>query len=141
MKMSFDGSLITVNELPKVKADMKEFKARYTDGDLKCFGYRAISDKYEAITGNRFPYLGDVVKANVEAFCVDKDDITQFRVVLLLESFAEIVEMTYFTNLNLEVDTSANWNQFRNKYTYSFSIVRFERKVTDELMLETDIAV
>ena len=34
MKISVDKSMTTINALPQVKEDLREFKARYTDGDL-----------------------------------------------------------------------------------------------------------
>ena len=141
MKMSFNGQFITVNELPKVKSDMKEFKARYTDGDLKTFGYNAIQEKYQKLTGKSIPWTTDIIKASVEAFGTDFDGNTLFRVVLLLDGWSEIVEMSYHTNLDLKVDNEPHWEKFKGQYMYTFSIVTFERNTEDDRILYSEIAV
>lgn len=140
MITTIDKSHITVADYPKVKSELKEFKARYTDGDLKCFADRAIADKYEKITGNSYPYACDVIRADVQAFDYDDDNGTYFRVDVLVDRYLEIVKIHYYANLDLEVDADAHWNRFENRYMYTFDITRYPRDIKTGHILYSDVA-
>lgn len=141
MNTTIDKKRITVADYKTVKAELKEFKERYTDGDLAVFARNAIDDKFEQITGERYPYSSDVLRADVEAFDYDEFHGTYFRVEILLDSWREITKVSYYTNLHLEIDTEAKWNQFEGKYMYTFDVTRYVRKEDTGHILYSDVAV
>lgn len=79
----------------KLRADMKEFKARYTDDDLK----RAIENVLNK------DFYGEIVQAKVEAFGFND---TSFAVDLMIDGFIKVYKIRYYCDLNLNVDTDDN---------------------------------
>lgn len=79
----------------KLRADLKEFKARYTDGDLK----RAIQDVLDT------DFYGDIVQAKVEAFGYND---TSFAVDLLIDGFIKMYKIRYYCNIDLKIDEDEN---------------------------------
>ncbi|MBO7309145.1 MAG: hypothetical protein J6V38_05890 [Kiritimatiellae bacterium] len=79
----------------KLRADMKEFKARYTDGDLK----RAIEDVLDK------DFYGDIIQAKVEAFGLAE---TSFAIDLVIDGFVRIYKIRYYCDINLKVDNDEN---------------------------------
>ena len=142
MNTKIDKDYIYMKDYSKVKEELKEFKSRYTDTDLRSFAEDAICDKYQKLTGKDYPWGHDIIRADVTAFGYDSTYGTYFRVDLLLDGYSEICRLRYYTNLNLEIDTEAKLNQFKGMYNYTFSIQRYERDLTnDESILYSDVAI
>lgn len=95
MKISIDKNTVTLAQAAAVRADIKEFKARYTDGDL----LRAFVD----FTGIDAPSGGEVLKATAEAFCACGN--THFMVELYVFSFGRFCVCSFFCDMGLTVDT------------------------------------
>lgn len=104
MKISVNKEYTTLSQLPKVKDDMKEFKARYTDGDLKNVFCDVVENEHEHAF--RF-YCSDIVSVNVEAFPAGDllDNETSFSVTMLCRRHGEFLEAHFYCNLGLTVDT------------------------------------
>lgn len=142
MNTKIEKDYIYMKDYPQVKEDLKEFKTRYTDTDLRSFAEDAICDKYQKLTGKSYPWGHDIIRADVYAFGHDSTYGTYFRVDLLLDGYSEICKLQYYTNLNLEIDTEAKWNQFKGMYNYTFSIQRYERDLTNnDSILYSDEAI
>lgn len=129
MKITFDPTNITVANLPKVKADMKEFKKTYTENDLVWMAHDALKDKYETITGKQYPWSSDIIRVNVKAFAYDdfEEHGTHFRVELMLDGYLELVDISFYMKLYGGIDAEAHWNQFDGNYMYTFDITRYKR--------------
>lgn len=99
MKITVEKEYTTLAALPKVKADMKEFKARYTDNDL-------LSAFWDAVEIDH-PWGHNVISANVESFPggTDFDNKTEFHVSLITHGWREFCEIDFYCNLDLTVDT------------------------------------
>lgn len=98
MKTSVCKDYTTLAELPRVKADLKEFKARYTDGDLKSFFMDETQD-YSA-------WCHDVVSASVQGFPAgtDYNDETSFCVDLVTMGTSEFCKIRFYCNMELQID-------------------------------------
>lgn len=125
MKMIFDGTQISCADAKQVRADMKEFKSRYTDGDLVNAAWRQLYEKYEELTGNRYPCGDDVLRVLVKAYAHDWKG-THFRVEFMLDRFDEICEVSFYTDMDLYIDTVGHWNPFNLRYDYVFNVRRFK---------------
>lgn len=125
MKMIFDGTQITCNDAKQVREDMKEFKSRYTDGDLVNKAWTQLHEKYEELTGQRYPSGNDVLRVLVQAYAHDWKG-THFRVELLLDRFDEICEISYYTDMDMDIDIVGHWNPFKLRYDYMFNVRRFK---------------
>lgn len=141
MNITIDKNNIKIGEYQTVKKDVSEFKKRYTDNDLVRVAEEALSEKYSEITGETFPSYSKVIRADVRAFAHDKWNGTYFRVNVYVENYWEICNIHYYTNLDLEVSTESNWNQFEGKYSYTFGITRYELKEETDRILYSDVAV
>lgn len=105
MKTYIDKSMTTIAQSAKVRDDLKEFKARYTDGDLKHFFLRQ--------TGTTKGYCSRVVEAVVTGFPGGYlyNDETRFCVSLILDSgdpgimTNEMMKIRYYCDLDLNIDT------------------------------------
>ena len=64
MKITVDLDLTTASKVAEVKADAKEFKAIYTDGDL----LRMFLDSIPEEDSFEIPYNPQIVYCNLEAF-------------------------------------------------------------------------
>ena len=102
MKVTYDKQYTCPAYVQQVKADMKEFKARYTDNDLINFFKQQVSAAY---TGD-----GDVIRANVEAFSSYGN--TLFSVNLVTENPIGFCRVSYFCDmdLNITVDPENLWD-------------------------------
>ena len=125
MKMIFDGTQITCNDAKQVREDMKEFKSRYTDGDLVNKAWTQLHEKYEELTGERYPCADDVLRANVIAFAHNWEG-TRFRVELILYHLDKIFEISYYTDMDFYIDTIGHWNPFDLRYDYMFNVRTFK---------------
>lgn len=99
MKITVEKQFTTLALLPQVKADMKEFKARYTDIDL----LNAFIDATDIVD----PYAADILRCDVEAFPAGTDfnDETHFFVEMVTFSYAKICVLRFYVDMNLTVDT------------------------------------
>lgn len=82
-----------------IKDAMKDFKAMYTDGDLK----RAFEDA----TGIKTGYNADIIRCNVEAF--DAGYVfghkPSFAVDMLMEKYDGFTKIHFYVDADLNVDT------------------------------------
>lgn len=99
MKITVEKKYTTLEKLPQVKADMKEFKARYTDNDL----LNAFVDATDIID----PYAADILRCDVEAFPAgsDFDDETHFGVEMVTFTYAKVCVLRFYVDMDLTVDT------------------------------------
>ena len=126
MKMTIDGTQITMNAVKHVKEDMKEFKSRYTDRDIVCHADDQIRSVYERLTQEAYPYTHDVVGIKVEAVYHDYQG-THFRVEMLLDGWDEFDKITFYADLDMNIDTEGHWSMFNNRYEYTFNVRRYKR--------------
>lgn len=106
MKTYIDKSMTTIAQSAKVRDDLKEFKARYTYGDLKHFFLNQ--------TNTTKGYCSRVVEATVTGFPGGwmVGDETRFCVNLLLDTCDcgimsnELIKIRYYCDLDLNVDMS-----------------------------------
>ena len=100
MKFTIVKGYTTLAQLPKVKEDCKEFKARYTDKDL-------LSIFCDEITDIDLPYGLSVLSANIEAFPggSDFDNETAFHVELMAKGYKSFYVIRYYCNLDFCIDT------------------------------------
>lgn len=122
MKITVDKELTTLAGAEKVKADIKEFKARYTAGDLwreffEQTGIDLPSWNYEIlqITGQAFP-RGII------------DDETQFSLKIIAKGFYEFYEIKFYCDSNLNVDTR-DFNDICSGSTSNRKLYSIERYV------------
>lgn len=99
MKTSINKDYTALSQLKKVKEDLKEFRGRYTDGDLKLV--------FMDSTGINEIWNTDVISAEVEAFPAGSlwGDDTHFHVKLITRGFRVFYEVSFYCDLNLTVDT------------------------------------
>lgn len=99
MKIKMNKNLTESWMVDEVKSAMKEFKARYTDGDLK----RAFEDATQSYQG----YTMDIVRTYVEAFDAGFADGYKpcFCVDMLLEGYSMIVKYRFYADIDLNVNT------------------------------------
>lgn len=94
--ITLDKQFTPIAKAKQVRADIKEFKSRYTAGDLA----RTFEETFHFYD----IYATDVINITGEAFTECGGD-TQFRIVMLLKGCTKIYEIQFFTNLNLEYST------------------------------------
>lgn len=99
MKITVDKELTTLAGAEKVKADIKEFKARYTAGDL----WREFFDQ----TGIDCPWNCEILQVTGDAFPGGTfyDNETQFSLKIIAKGFYEFYEINFYCDSNLKVDT------------------------------------
>ena len=97
MKITIDKNYTTLAQAAKVRADVKEFKARYVDGDL----VRAA----EVFTGKPL-WVNEFVRCTISAFPAGSafGDETSFSVDLLIVAARVIYKVHYYCDINLTVD-------------------------------------
>lgn len=141
MKMKFMEDSIKMSEYKRVKEAAKEFKTRYTDNDLVSMAYDAFGEKYKELTGEIFPYSGEILRAEVWACGMEWSEkgehTTLFRVEVLVDWANEIDKIVYYTNLDMDIHTNATWNPFKNRNEYTFNVIRFKREY-DTFMVVSD---
>lgn len=97
MKITISKKFVESYQLDRVKADAKEFKGRYTDGDL----LRSFMDQ----TNDYRCHAGNIVYCNVEAMDAGwyYGEKTHFVVEMLVEGFKKLYKLRFYVNMNLEV--------------------------------------
>lgn len=103
MKTSIDKRYTTLEQADKVREDLKEFKARYTDGDL----LRTFCDTFDLYPA----HSREVLSVRVVAFPggTDYSNETHFSVDIIATDDTNCVlgfcTMHYYCDLELAVDT------------------------------------
>lgn len=99
MKITVNKELTTLAGAEKVKADIKEFKARYTAGDL----WREFFDQ----TGIDCPWNCEILQVTGDAFPGGTfyDNETHFSLKIIAKGFYEFYEINFYCDSNLKVDT------------------------------------
>ena len=97
MKIKVDRNYVESYQLERVKEDMSEFKAMYTDNDI----LRALRDELDWHEGE----VGDVVYMNVEA--IDSGwaygNVTHFVVSAMIDDRWSIYKVRFCVNMNLDI--------------------------------------
>ena len=93
MKITVNKEFTTLSQLPKVKDDIKEFKARYTDGDLKSMFCDVVND-WTA-------YGAEIISVSGEAFPGGYvyNDETQFHIEIICRKYGEFVVLRFYCDL------------------------------------------
>ena len=101
MKITLSKDMTTISQAQKVKADMKQFKEAYSDGDLKM----AVSDLFGGVL-----YGSAVLSADVKAFPGGYffNDETHFCVELVCSDWRKFYKVRYYTDLSLSVHESTD---------------------------------
>ena len=99
MKITVDKNYTTIAQLPKVKADMKQFKETFTDSDLLGEFYRQ--------TGIESGWNHDILSVSVVAFPAGffYGDDTHFSVEIITRGWREFREIKFYCDECLSVDT------------------------------------
>ena len=99
MKITVDKNYTTIAQLPKVKADMKQFKEAFTDSDLLGEFYRQ--------TGIESGWNHDILSVSVVAFPAGLfyGDDTSFSVDIITKGWREFREIHFYCDEGLSVDT------------------------------------
>lgn len=99
MKIKINRQYVEDYQMDRVKADMKEFKERYTDGELL---YQFIEQ-----TDITKPYSSDIVYCNVKA--MDSGwafgNKTVFQVEMLCDNLIAMYKISFYVDMDLHVDT------------------------------------
>ena len=100
MKITIDRDMTEAYLVDRTKAQMKEFKEIYTDGDL-------LRMFREAINCTELGYNFDIIRCNLRAFPGGwaESDETHYCVEMLLEGFKEFYKVYFYITQSGEVDT------------------------------------
>lgn len=94
MKISMDKKLTLIGNAAKVKNDMKEFKAMYTDGDLR----RAFEDVTD------YNCYGDIIKCDVSAANCNVGGDTFYYVEMIIDGWRDFKRISFYCDSNLTID-------------------------------------
>lgn len=102
MKIRINKEFTENWQIERVQSDAKEFKARYTDGDV----LRA----FQNATEDYRTYNADIIYMNVSAMDAGSyyDNQTIFCVDVMTESITRIFKIRYYVDMKLNVMTDAN---------------------------------
>lgn len=102
MKIRADKEYTENYQMAKVKEDIAEFKERYTEKDI-LNSFRAQCDWWEN-------QCAEILKCEINAFPAGwaYDDETHFHVVMYLDGFTEMNKLSFYVNLDLDVNTSTH---------------------------------
>lgn len=105
MNIKLDKTLTTLAQADKVKADMKEFKGTYKDGDL----LGAFSSQVEE---HRYTYFGDVLRTDVEAYPSGwmRGDETSFHVTMWTTTYITVYRLSFHVDLGLGVNVERDFS-------------------------------
>lgn len=98
MKITVNKDFTKISQAEQVKTDIKEFKGRYTDGDLK----NAFCDA----TGIDCLYGAVVLSVTGEAFPggTDYNDATHFSLEIVARKFNQFIVARFYCDMELQVD-------------------------------------
>lgn len=100
MKFTISKEYTTLAQLPKVKDDIKEFKARYTERDLASY-FLSVVDVDNA------PFCEEIISCNVNAFPAgySYNDETAFSVYIIMHGFRSFHEIHFYCDIDLNIRT------------------------------------
>ena len=98
MKTKINREYTTIAQAEKVREDLKEFKARYTDGDLMHFYNDAVDDPRG--------YCHRIIEATVEGFPggTDYNNETVFSVDLIAIDYSTVLKIHFYCDIELTID-------------------------------------
>lgn len=116
MKTSINRELTTLAQAGQIRADLREFKNRYTENDLL---YRFIDS-----TGISAPYGAEVLRCEVEAFPsgLDFDNKTAFAVEMITFSWTGVCVLRFYCDIDLTIDTRKAY--LSDDYLYSCEVFK-----------------
>lgn len=100
MKTSIDKKFVTIEGAKRVREDLKEFKVRYTDGDLR----RAFEDATD------FDCYGDIISCDVCGFGTYE---TGFSVKMFIDGLVDVKKISFYCDINLNVSMEKNLIEYR----------------------------
>lgn len=105
MKITMNKEMTTISMKNNLKEAMKEFKARYTDYDLRnaLHGVFAEAELWEACNA----LYGDIIRCDVDAF-PEYTTIwvgAHYAVEMVIESTIRITRVRFYVDQDLKVDT------------------------------------
>ena len=102
MKMTIDKTFTENWQMDRVKADVKEFKAMYTDGD--------ILRSFQEQTEDYRTYAADIVYCKASA--MDSGwafgNVTTFCIEMMVEAPCKIYKLRFYIDMNLKIDNRPN---------------------------------
>ena len=141
MNIKYDTSMIYVADMPKIKEVMKEIKKTYSDYDFAHYAYDTFSEIYQNITGEQYPYTGDILRCTLEAFARDFDGV-HFRVKIINMTYKEVNEISFYATWHdengMKFDKETRWNQFKFRYEYTFNVIKYKAEGEGFTILTTE---
>lgn len=104
MKIAVDKEYTSIANYDKVKADIVDFKAAYTEGDL----LRMFCEKFEEFGGSAF----DVLRCDGEAFCGSPYSDTTFCFIMWVMNWSNVHRFQFYIT-NGEVADTCNTRTFK----------------------------
>ena len=98
MKTKVDKQYTLPYQMNQVKADLAEFKERYTDNDLIMY----FADE----TGRNINHYGcDIIRMDVEGFPAGSyfNDVTHFHVEAIIETATAIHKVSFYTDIDMNI--------------------------------------
>lgn len=94
MKISIDKNFTTLAQVEAVKEKAKEFKARYTDGDIRW--------NFEEQT--EYNVNGEILKCDVSVFPTSfLSEECNYEITLVIDGFIDFKKVHFFMDENLKV--------------------------------------
>lgn len=114
MKITMDKDMTESYMIDRTKAQMKEFKEMFTDGDLLRMFREAVND-----TGLGYNY--EIIRCNLRAFPggTQETDETHYCVEMLLEGFREFIKLHFYIDQSCNIDTRRQ-NVYMGNGTYEW---------------------
>lgn len=117
LKVTMDKALVTVAQVPNVRAWMKDFSAAYTPGDLKNAFVTLLEKQIIACTSpsiySSISCSAEIISCKVTAFPKNNDNLVEvvdmdYRVEMILETYNAVYQVYFYTDHNLNVNTSVS---------------------------------
>ena len=112
MKITMDKTLTSVAQVNDLKNAMKEFKAMYTDGDLKRVLLDALQELDEAgtIESRNSIWCADILRCDVSSFPTFSTIWVgaTYHVEMVMEKYDRFIRASFYVDHELKVDTKPN---------------------------------
>lgn len=112
MKITMDKTLTSVAQVNDLKGAMKEFKAMYTDGDLKRVLLDAIQelDDHGTAECQNSIWCADILRCDVSAFPTFSTIWVgaTYHVEMVMEKHDRFIRANFYVDHELKVDTKPN---------------------------------
>ena len=124
MKITIDREHTEAFQMERTKEQVKEFKAIYTDGDLRRMFLAALDmsnpDNQVFAANENHIACGDIVYCNLEAFACGYSETseTHYMVSMLIESVICCIKLYFFISQNGVVSTEPVYGGGKAQYTY-----------------------